>query len=193
MSESIGQIIKEHRKKCHFTQEELAKHLNVTAQAISKWENDVGFPDVSQIVPLAKALDISTDILLGKDKKPSDAGCYRSMLFKEELEDVDLLDAVEILEVKLPKFVKEGDRLIKYPTWIEFQCYREDFPELLQKAMKEQIYIEICYYEKRSCWHLYVCKDGIFKFLTGDEEGFRAAYHELCKRGLASPLDEEIL
>ena len=73
----------------------MPKHLNVTAQAILKWENDVGFPDISQIVPLAKALGISTDILLGKDRKLYEAGCYRSMLFKEELEDVGLLDVVE--------------------------------------------------------------------------------------------------
>ncbi len=39
MSESMGQIIKRLRKEHNFTQEELAEQLNVSAQAVSKWEN----------------------------------------------------------------------------------------------------------------------------------------------------------
>ncbi len=38
MSESMGQIIKRLRKERNFTQEELAEQLNVSAQAVSKWE-----------------------------------------------------------------------------------------------------------------------------------------------------------
>ncbi len=41
MSESMGQIIKRLRKERNFTQEELAEQLNVSPQAVSKWENGV--------------------------------------------------------------------------------------------------------------------------------------------------------
>ena len=39
MNENMGQIIKRLRKEQNLTQEELAEQLNISAQAISKWEN----------------------------------------------------------------------------------------------------------------------------------------------------------
>lgn len=51
---TICENIKVMRKRCGYTQEELADQLGVTAQAISRWESGVGMPDVSLIVPLAR-------------------------------------------------------------------------------------------------------------------------------------------
>lgn len=65
MSLTMGHIIKELRKKNGFTQEELAERLGVTYQAISKWENNTGNPDISQVVPLASIFGVSTDVLFG--------------------------------------------------------------------------------------------------------------------------------
>lgn len=65
MKETMGQIIRRLRKGCHLTQEELAERLGVTFQAISKWENDTGMPDISQVVPLASIFGVSTDVLFG--------------------------------------------------------------------------------------------------------------------------------
>lgn len=65
MQNSIGENIKIMRRKCGFTQEELASMLSVTPQAVSKWENENGTPDISQIVPLAQIFGITTDSLLG--------------------------------------------------------------------------------------------------------------------------------
>lgn len=62
---TIGENIKIMRRKCGFTQEELATRLSVTPQAISKWENGNGTPDISQLVPLAQIFGITTDSLLG--------------------------------------------------------------------------------------------------------------------------------
>lgn len=64
---TIGEKIKELRKKNNITQEKLAEHLNVSFQAVSKWENNVANPDFSLIVPLAKLFKVSTDELLGFD------------------------------------------------------------------------------------------------------------------------------
>lgn len=61
----MGQIIKDLRKKNGFTQEELAERLGVTYQAVSKWENGTGMPDISQVVPLASIFKVSTDVLFG--------------------------------------------------------------------------------------------------------------------------------
>lgn len=65
MEMTMGKVIKKLRKDRGFTQEELAERLGVTYQAISKWENDSGLPDVSQIVPLASIFEVSTDVLFG--------------------------------------------------------------------------------------------------------------------------------
>lgn len=65
MKESMGQIIRRLRKERNLTQEELAEQLGVTFQAVSRWENDSGMPDISQMVPLATVFDVSTDVLFG--------------------------------------------------------------------------------------------------------------------------------
>ena len=67
MSTNLGKNIKTFRKNKGFTQEELAGLLSVTPQAVSKWESESGYPDVSMIIPLAKVLGVSTDALLGYD------------------------------------------------------------------------------------------------------------------------------
>ncbi len=61
----IGKKIKELRKKKDMTQERLAEYLNVSFQAVSKWETGAASPDLSMIVPLARLLGVSTDELFG--------------------------------------------------------------------------------------------------------------------------------
>ena len=62
---SLGNNIKKYRHELGITQEELAGILCITGQAVSKWESGAGLPDVTQIVPLAQALNVSTDALFG--------------------------------------------------------------------------------------------------------------------------------
>lgn len=65
MGLTIGQNIKQLRKEREMTQDELAAEIGVTPQAVSKWENDTGLPDIRQIIPLANVFRVSTDVLLG--------------------------------------------------------------------------------------------------------------------------------
>ena len=62
---TVGQRIKAFRKEKNFSQAEVAEKVGVSVQTVSKWECDVGMPDISQIVPLAKILETSTDAILG--------------------------------------------------------------------------------------------------------------------------------
>ncbi|MFR6395671.1 MAG: helix-turn-helix domain-containing protein [Eubacterium ventriosum] len=64
----IGNNIKIIRKQIGLTQEELALHIGVTPQAVSRWENGTGMPNISMVVPLAKTLNVSTDYLFGLEK-----------------------------------------------------------------------------------------------------------------------------
>lgn len=61
---TIGESIRYHRKKQNLTQAQLAERLNVTPQAVSRWESRAGLPDLSMAVPLARALGTTTDELL---------------------------------------------------------------------------------------------------------------------------------
>lgn len=54
-----GAMIRRLRENKGLTQEELAAQLHVTSKAISKWETAQGFPDISLLESLARALDIS--------------------------------------------------------------------------------------------------------------------------------------
>ena len=57
---------KKYRKLSGMTQEEVAKFLMVTPQAVSKWETGNGTPDISLLVPISELFGISTDELLGR-------------------------------------------------------------------------------------------------------------------------------
>lgn len=64
MKNSIGQNISKYRKKCNLTQAELAEKMNVSIQAVSKWENDVSYPDLERIGQLAVALNTSAECII---------------------------------------------------------------------------------------------------------------------------------
>ena len=63
--ETIGKRIVYHRKRLGLTQDQLAEQLGITAQAVSKWENDQTCPDITMLPKLADIFGISTDTLLG--------------------------------------------------------------------------------------------------------------------------------
>lgn len=64
---TLGNKISALRKERGLTQSALAEKLNISAQAISKWETDQAAPDISLLAPLAKILDTSIDYLLNED------------------------------------------------------------------------------------------------------------------------------
>ena len=70
MNNTLGHRISVLRKEKGFTQEELAVKLGVSAQAVSKWENDVSCPDIMLIPSLAKILGVTSDMLLSGEKEP---------------------------------------------------------------------------------------------------------------------------
>ena len=72
MNETLGKRIADLRHKKGLKQEELAEKLGVSAQAVSKWENDQTCPDISLLPTLAKILGVSVDQLLtGQKEEPS--------------------------------------------------------------------------------------------------------------------------
>src|SRR6266498_4696122 len=62
---AIGERIRSRREKLRRTQRDLANALQVSSQAVSKWERGENAPDVGVLVGLARLLDVSVDWLLG--------------------------------------------------------------------------------------------------------------------------------
>ena len=63
--DSFGQRLKALRREVRVSQSFVADHIGVSTQSVSNWECDNTMPDISQIVPLAALLSVSTDYLLG--------------------------------------------------------------------------------------------------------------------------------
>lgn len=84
IDDKIGQRILSLRKEKGYTQEQLSSLLNVTPQAISKWENNNALPDTALLPLLAKILNTSIDKLLTGNTVSEKLSPYDSEYMKEE-------------------------------------------------------------------------------------------------------------
>lgn len=63
-AEQVGQTIKEQRTRMKLTQEQLAARLQISSQAVSKWEKGESYPDIQQICSLCDVFGVSMDYLM---------------------------------------------------------------------------------------------------------------------------------
>ena len=70
---TLGEKIREARRKCGFSQERLAEKMSVSRSAVAKWETDKGLPDVGNLKVLARLLNVSVDQLLDEGDAAKDA------------------------------------------------------------------------------------------------------------------------
>ena len=84
-----GKMIAELRKKQGLTQQQLADKLDLSNKTISKWESGNGSPDISNLLVLAEALEISVDELLKGEINTSepyaDSESVKDYLSRKEL------------------------------------------------------------------------------------------------------------
>lgn len=64
---TLGQKLRKIRSKFGLSQEQLAEVINVSRQAITKWENDGGLPDVSNLQEISEVFGVTVDYLLNDD------------------------------------------------------------------------------------------------------------------------------
>ncbi len=65
----LGNSIAELRRRLGFTQAELAEKLNISDKTISRWENGLGFPEITQFPALAKIFGVTVDYLMTGERK----------------------------------------------------------------------------------------------------------------------------
>lgn len=76
----LSEKLKSYRKSFDLTQEELAEKLNVSRQVITKWESELGMPEVSNLKALAELFNVSVDFLLDDEQE------IEYPIFKEKYE-----------------------------------------------------------------------------------------------------------
>lgn len=81
---SLGEKIFKLRKEKGLSQEALAEQVGTTRQAISKWENNQGFPETEKLLLLSNIFEVSTDFLL-KDEKTMQANEERGYYVSKEM------------------------------------------------------------------------------------------------------------
>ena len=66
----LNEKIAYYRRTKKLSQEELATHVGVSRQAVSKWELGEASPDIGKLLALSKAFGVTTDHLLNEDEEP---------------------------------------------------------------------------------------------------------------------------
>ena len=138
MAHSIGKTIAELRKAKGWTQVQLAEKLGVSDKAVSKWESEGGFPEITQLPVLASIFNVTIDYLMvGNEKEDKSTTIVEKKEEVIEVNDPRILKAVhsgilhidEVLATKNYKLIKKA--LEEYPI-CEFELNYFN----LQKAKK---------------------------------------------------------
>ena len=103
-SETLGRRIARLRLARTATQERLAKELNVSPQAVSKWENDINYPDISLLPDLARFLGVSVDELLSG----ASASAQESVAAQESATEKSAAEAVSVAADEPAEIVEES-------------------------------------------------------------------------------------
>ena len=106
MEKSLGKRISELRKIKGMKQDELAEKLNVSPQAVSKWENDQSYPDISLLPEISKIFGVTVDMLLTGEKEQNIVSVLPKEL-RKDISDMTLKILIEsadgdVVKVNLP-------------------------------------------------------------------------------------------
>ena len=144
---NFGQKIKKLRTDAGLSQAMLAEHIGVSVQSISNWECNNTMPDISQIVPLASVLCVSTDYLLGVgfDEKADHETLVRNV--KTVWANFSVNTKENNADLLVANLYKEYLR--KYPTdyEVKYRCALALYDYLLVGKVRGKFHIEADTYE----------------------------------------------
>jgi len=136
MTQTIGKRIAELRRAKNLTQEDLAEKFGLSAQAVSKWENDQSCPDITLLPDLADLLGVSVDALLRGETLPETRYVeeearkpMKDMIFRIVVDSTD----GDRVRVNLPM------ELVRVALQIGVQVGTKESSEILQKIDIDQV------------------------------------------------------
>lgn len=105
-NETLGARLQRLRKEKNMTQDEAAERLNVSPQAVSKWENDQSCPDIMLLPQIAELYGTTTDVLLKGEREipetrlapPEERKNFNQMMLRIKVNSSD----GDIVRVNLP-------------------------------------------------------------------------------------------
>lgn len=116
----IGENIKRIRLERNLTQEEVAAHLGISFQSVSKWERGDGYPDITMLPALSNYFGISIDELLGTDKIAKDEQYNKINQVWEENNKKGLHhENVALMRQSLKSFPNDALLLVQLSTSLE--------------------------------------------------------------------------
>jgi len=111
----IGAKIKALRKRDDITQERLAEVLDVTSQAVSKWESGNSYPDIEYISPIANFFNVTTDYLFDHDtaekRRKIDEYCEKCDTHRMEVKPIQ--ERIDMMRQALAEFPAEEKLLFR--------------------------------------------------------------------------------
>ena len=84
---TLGEKLSQYRRNKPMTQQELGEYLNISAQAISKWENDLSEPDISTLKKLSELFEVSMSDLLDIEEKKEEVQ-PQAVISEENVNDI---------------------------------------------------------------------------------------------------------
>ena len=116
----IGENIKRMRRERDLTQEEMATHLGISFQSISKWERGDGYPDITMLPALANYFGISIDELLGMSKiEKNNQYCDINRIWDENNKKGLHQENVALMRHSLKTFPNNSLLLVQLSTSLE--------------------------------------------------------------------------
>ena len=134
MNINLGEKLKSLRKEKNISQEKLAQYLNVSFQAISKWENANAYPDIELLPEIARFFGITVDALLQAEKIDE-----RKLYEEYEKSSVDFYRNGEIAKIlpiwqeahqKMPNNVEVKETLMSIYFDTDKTRYQKEIVEL---------------------------------------------------------------
>ncbi len=121
---NFGIRLKKLRNDANVTQDSLAEYLNISYQAVSKWENGQSLPDITLVPAIANFFGVSSDYLLGIEIDKTNEDIESALIKVDELNHAGKrLQSIEILEEKLKLYPNNHLLLAE---WIECKCMSFD-------------------------------------------------------------------
>ena len=141
MKINIGANIKRLRRERELTQEQLAEALNVSITAVSKWERNETYPDITLLFPLAHYFDVSLDELMGYDRERIEqditdtAKKYLELYAKRDIDEMRQEARRFIIEAY--KQYPNDYRIMSYYMWNVGGDYADNDPNVLLEHKDE--------------------------------------------------------
>ncbi len=133
----ITEVLKELRRNKGNTQEELANHLNISVQAVSKWERAEGYPDISLLPKIAAFYDVTVDKLLGCDDIAKNEAISR---FEDECHKIrntgDVKSLLELCRKMQAEYPCEERVLYQLAYALMDNSYKENADEIIEIGQK---------------------------------------------------------